>query len=95
MPVPTSVLIASCAEVKEALSQGFVFPALAIPFGADETTPCRFFVASDEIAPEDIAALLERSHPMPDGVRRVHLIHAPRTGIANFTPDAPFRLTQT
>ncbi|MDB5236920.1 MAG: hypothetical protein JWL88_22 [Parcubacteria group bacterium] len=95
MPVPTSLLVASHAEVASAVEQGFLFPAMAIPFGAHDTTPCRFFISSDDVTCEDIAALIESSYPMQDGVRRLHLITAPRTGISHFNPGSKFYLVQT
>ena len=55
MATQTSLLLASYEEVLQALENGFVFPAMAIPFGADESTPCRFFVSGDEIAIEHVA----------------------------------------
>jgi len=90
-----SLLIASCKEVREALEQGFTFPAMGIPFGADETTPCRFFNSSDEMSEDDLSVLLENSYPMIDKVRRVHLISVPQTGITHFTPDPIFYLFVT
>lgn len=93
--VPTSLLIASFEEVREALARGFTFPAIAIPFGAHETTPCRFFGSNDEIGAEDLAALLDSSYPMIDKVRRVHLISRPVVGDANFKPGPVFYLDAT
>lgn len=95
MPALTSALVASIEDLRAEIASGLLFPVMAIPFGADETTPCRFFLASDEVAAKDLEDLLEHAHKTPDGVRTVHLVHSPRTGIANFTPDSTFYLVQT
>ncbi|HEX5774799.1 MAG TPA: hypothetical protein VFY28_02470 [Candidatus Paceibacterota bacterium] len=93
--VPTSLLITSLEEVAEALARGFTFPAIAIPFGAHETTPCRFFGSSDDMDSEDLAVLLDSSYPMMDKVRRVHLISRPVVGISRFNPGPTFYLDAT
>lgn len=95
MKAPTSLLIASLEEVNEALEQGFSFPAIAVPFGAHDTTLCRFFSSSDELAAEDLAVLLDSSYPMMDKVRRVHLISRPIVGISSFNPGPAFYLNIT
>ena len=92
MPVSTSLCCASLGDLKEAVQQGFAFPAMLIPFGADGATPCRFFSSVYEIGGNDFQALIDSSYPMPDGVRRVHAISTPQSGIAPFNPGPVFFL---
>lgn len=92
MAVPMSLLVASFAELTDAISLEFSFPVIAIPFGADETVPCRFFGSSDEVSAEHVAGLLRDSYPMRDGVRRIHVLSVSKAGISHFSPAPVFFL---
>jgi hypothetical protein len=83
------------SEAQQVLKDGFEFPALAIPFGADYTTPCRYLGSADELTKEDISFLLENSWPMPDKIRRIHLIARQKSGISFFNPGSIFYLIES
>lgn len=78
-----SILVASLDEVTKEIESGFSFPAMAIPFGADDTTLCRFFTSCDELSIGYFEELIEKSYPMRDGIRRVHVISVSKTGISD------------
>jgi hypothetical protein len=77
---------------RESVVNGFAFPVIAIPFGADTTTLCRYYASSEEINSEHIAVLLDSSYPMRDGVRRIHIIPVSQAGISHFNPGPIFYL---
>ncbi len=95
MTVHTSLMIASFVELQKAIQGGFVFPALAIPFGAGETTHCCFFIAGDDVTEENFQGLLKDSYPMMDGIRRIHLITRAQSGISLFNPGPIFCLIES
>ena len=95
MATTPSLMAASLEEVQDATNPqkgNFTFPAMAIPFGADDRTPCRFFTALDEVTEEDFAILLDDSYPMLDNVRRVHFITTRETKYSNHTLSSVFYL---
>jgi hypothetical protein len=71
-PAPTTILAACLREVLE--TSILTFPVIAIPFGADETTNCRFFGSVGEISEDHFEDLLVDAYPMRDGIQRVHFI---------------------
>ncbi len=97
MGVPTrSVLVSTLAEINDEIGKGFRFPAMAIPFGSGDGSPCMFFMSGQDIDDKLFAILLDESYPMPNGVRGVHLITTSQEGLSYFRPGlATFELIAT
>jgi len=90
-----AILASTLEDVIKAMAEGFAFPAIAVPFGADGYTPSRFFNSSGEISEKILQELIENSHPMIDKVRRVHFINLPKTGNGAVKLTQIFHLIQT
>jgi mannitol/fructose-specific phosphotransferase system IIA component len=78
-----SILVASMADIREAMTSGLTGSVIVIPFGADPTTPCRYFCTTAEITEEDLAALLEIAYFHQDE-RVLHAIWIPHS----FEPES-------
>ena len=67
------VLVGSLADIQKVLGEGFQFPAIAIPFGAADGDPCRYFASSGDVTEQALESLLDASRRMSDGIARFHL----------------------
>jgi len=86
-----SLLVSSLHEIHSAIEQGFTGPVLVIPFGADETTPCRFYGSVNEVGEEELLDSLSQAIPSTDRKLRVHVLRAP----PRFNPGPTFYRTCT
>ena len=84
------LLVSSLEEIASA-EQGISGSALCIPFGADPSTPSRFFGSVGDISKDDFDRLLESAYPAPCGTRQVHLIESP----PGFMPASEFLREET